>query len=147
MLLPLLALLIQAPAPEARLVRYPHVHQNRVAFTYLGDIWTASTDGNDIRRLTVHTARDAYPRFSPDGKWIAFSSDRFGNLDVFIVPAEGGQPTRLTYHSAGDQVLGWTPDGSRVLFSSNRGERFGAMLYTVDLAAGLPVSAGPDIGV
>ncbi len=147
MLLPLLALLIQAPAPEARLVRYPHVHQNRVAFTYLGDIWTASTDGNDIRRLTVHTARDAYPRFSPDGKWIAFSSDRFGNLDVFIVPAEGGQPTRLTYHSAGDQVLGWTPDGSRVLFSSNRSERFGAMLYTVDLAAGLPVSAGPDIGV
>ena len=147
MLLPILALLLQASAPEARLVRYPHVHQNRVAFTYLGDIWTATTDGNDIRRLTVHTARDAYPRFSPDGKWIAFSSDRFGNLDVFIIPAEGGQPTRLTYHSAGDQVLGWTPDGTRVLFSSQRGERFGAMLYTVDLNGGMPVSAGPDIGV
>lgn len=147
MLLPFLALLLQAPSPEARLIRYPHIHQTQVAFTYLGDIWTASTDGGDVRRLTVHTARDAYPRFSPDGKWIAFSSDRFGNLDVFIIPAEGGQPTRLTYHSAGDQVLGWTPDGSRVLFSSNRSERFGAMLYTVDLTGGMPVSAGPDIGV
>jgi len=146
MLLPVLALLLQA-APEARLVRYPHIHQNRIAFTYLGDIWTATTEGNEVRRLTVHTARDAYPRFSPDGKWIAFSSDRFGNLDVFIIPVDGGQPTRLTYHSAGDQVLGWTPDGTRVLFSSQRSERFGAMLYTVDLVGGMPVSAGPDIGV
>ena len=147
MLLPVLALLLQAPAAEARLVRYPHVHQNRVAFTYLSDIWTANLDGSDIRRLTVHTARDAWPRFSPDGRWIAFSSDRYGNLDVFIVPAEGGQPTRLTWHSAGDQVLGWTPDGTRVLFSSQRNERFGAMLYTVDLKGGMPVSAGADIGL
>ena len=147
MLLPLLTLLLQAQVPEARLVRYPQVYQNHVAFTYLGDIWTATTDGNDLRRLTVHTARDAYPRWSPDGKWIAFSSDRYGNLDVFIIPAEGGQPSRLTWHSAGDQVLGWTPDGTRVLFSSNRGERFGASLYTVDLEGHLPVSAGPDIGV
>ena len=61
MLLPVLALLLQA-APDARLVRYPHVHQNKIAFTYLGDIWTAATDGSDIRRLTVHTARDAWPR-------------------------------------------------------------------------------------
>jgi len=138
----------QAPAPaEARLVRYPHVFQNRVAFTYLGDIWTAGTDGSDVRRLTVHTARDAYPRFSPDGRWIAFSSDRYGNMDVFVVPAEGGQPTRLTWHSAGDLVQGWTPDGTRVLFSSNRNERFGGMLYTVDLQGHMPVSAGPDIGV
>ena len=147
MLLPTLLLLVQSPAPEARLVRYPHVYQNRVAFTYLGDIWTATTDGGDVRRLTVHTARDAYPRWSPDGKWIAFSSDRYGNMDVFVIPAEGGQPTRLTWHSAGDLVQGWTPDGKRVLFSSQRGERFGGMLYTVDLEGHLPVSAGPDIGV
>jgi len=146
MLLPFLLLLVQAPAPEARLVRYPHVSQNKVAFTYLGDIWTANTDGGEVRRLTVHTARDAYPRFSPDGKWIAFSSDRYGNLDVFVLPAEGGQPTRLTWHSAADQVLGWTPDGTRVLFQSNRGERFGPMLYTVDREGHLPVSAGPDLG-
>jgi tricorn protease len=143
----LAAVALQAQTtPEARLVRYPHVFQNKVAFTYLGDIWTANTDGSDLRRLTVHPGRDAYPRFSPDGKWIAFSSNRYGNLDVFVMPTEGGQPSRLTFHSAGDQVLSWTPDGKRVLFSSNRGERFGAMLYTVDLTGGMPVSAGPDIG-
>ena len=133
--------------PEARLVRYPHVHQNKVAFTYLGDIWTANSDGSEVRRLTVHPARDAYPRFSPDGQTIAFSSNRYGNLDVFVMPAAGGQPSRITFHSAQDQVLGWSPDGKRVLFSSNRGERFGVMLYTVDLEGGIPVSAGPDIGL
>ncbi|MGQ0702332.1 MAG: S41 family peptidase [Gemmatimonadales bacterium] len=148
-----LSLLVFAPtlgaqgAPEARLLRYPHVHQNKVAFTYLGDIWTANNDGSDIRRLTVHTARDAFPRFSPDGRWIAFSSNRYGNLDVFIVPVEGGQPTRLTFHSTQDQVLDWTPDGQRVLFSSNRGERWAPTLYTVDLKGGMPVSAGVDIGL
>ena len=67
---------------EAKLVRYPHYHQGRIVFTYLGDIWTADENGQNIKRVTVHRARDVYPRFSPDGQWIAFSSDRNGNLDV-----------------------------------------------------------------
>ena len=87
----------------------------------------------NTKELFVNTKRESVVRY-------------LGNLDVFVIPAEGGQPSRLTFHSAGDQVLGWTPDGKRVLFSSNRGERFGAMLYTVDLTGGMPVSAGPDIG-
>src|SRR5262245_17164035 len=77
-------------AREAKLVRYPHYYKGSVAFTYLGDIWTADEDGKNVKRVTVHKARDVYPRFSPDGRWIAFSSDRNGNLDVFIVPREGG---------------------------------------------------------
>ena len=56
-----------ATAKEARLVRYPHYHQGRIAFGYLGDIWTADETGQNIQRLTVHKARDVYPRFSPDG--------------------------------------------------------------------------------
>jgi len=72
---------------EARLVRYPHYHAGRVVFSYLGDIWTADENGQNVQRLTVNKARDVYPRFSPDGKWIAFSSDRNGNLDVFIIPS------------------------------------------------------------
>jgi len=118
------ALLLTAQAPlrsaaEARLVRYPDYHAGRIAFTYLGDIWTADENGQNVRRLTVHKARDVYPRFSPDGKWIAFSSDRNGNLDVFIVPTTGGTPKALTFHSADDSVLGWTPDSKAVLFASN----------------------------
>jgi tricorn protease len=132
---------------EARLVRYPSYSNGRVAFTYLGDIWTADDNGQNTQRLTVNRARDAYPRFSPDGRWIAFSSDRNGNLDVFLVGANGGTAKQLTFHSADDTVLGWTPDGRGVLFSSNRGEDFPAQLYIVSVDGGLPRRAGTDMGI
>ena len=132
---------------EAKLVRYPHYHNGRVAFTYLGDIWTADESGANLQRITANPARDVYPRFSPDGKWIAFSSDRAGNLDVYIVPAAGGQPKQLTFHSADDSVLGWSPDSKQILFSSQRGEDFMARLYVVPVDGGMEKSAGPDIGV
>src|ERR1041385_4479248 len=133
-------------AREARLVRYPSYSNGRIAFTYLGDIWTADENGQNVQRLTVNKARDAYPRFSPDGKWIAFSSDRNGNLDVFIMPANGGTAKQLTHHSADDVVLGWTPDGTGVLFSSQRGEDFMGLLYIVSTSGGMPWRAGPDMG-
>lgn len=136
-----------ALAREARLIRYPHYYHGRVTFSYLGDIWVADEDGHNIQRLTVNRARDVYPRFSPDGKWIAFSSDRNGNLDVFIIPATGGNVKQLTFNSADDTVLNWTPDSRAVLFSSNRGEGFMPLLYTVSIDGGMPVSAGVDMGV
>ena len=132
---------------EARLVRYPDYHNGRIVFSYLGDIWTADENGQNVQRLTVNRARDVYARFSPDGKWIAFSSDRNGNLDVFIIPAEGGQPKQLTSHSADDVVLGWSADGRAVLFSSNRGEDFMPQLYLVSTEGGMPWKAGTDMGV
>ena len=132
---------------EAKLVRYPHYHQGRIAFTYLGDIWTADENGQNIKRVTVHRARDVYPRFSPDGQWIAFSSDRNGNLDIYVIPAEGGTAKQLTFHSADDTVQGWTPDGRAVLFASQRGEDFMGMLYTVNVDDQKERSAGSDMGV
>ena len=132
---------------EAKLVRYPSYSNGRIAFTYLGDIWTADENGGNVQRLTVNKARDAYPRFSPDGKWIAFSSDRNGNLDVFVIPASGGPAKQLTYHSADDTVLGWTPDGRWILFSSQRGEDFMGMLYVVSVNGGMPAKAGTDMGL
>lgn len=136
-----------ATAREAKLARYPHYHQGRVAFTHLGDIWTADENGQNVRRLTVHKARDAFARFSPDGRWIAFSSDRNGNLDVFIIPAAGGESKQLTFHSADDTVLNWSPDSRSILFASQRGEDFMSKLYTVSVDGGLPRGAGTDIGV
>lgn len=132
---------------EARLVRYPHYHNGRIVFSYLGDIWSADENGQNVQRLTVNRARDVYARFSPDGKWIAFSSDRNGNLDVFIIPSEGGAAKQLTVHSADDTVLGWKPDSRAVLFSSNRGEDFANQLYLVSIDGGLPTKAGTDMGV
>lgn len=138
---------ISAFGREARLVRYPHYHNGRIVFTYLGDIWTADENGQNVQRLTVNRARDVYPRFSPDGKWIAFSSDRNGNLDVFLIPVEGGTAKQLTTHSADDTVLGWSADSRSVLFSSNRGEDFMPQLYLVSVDGGMPWKAGTDMGV
>src|ERR1051326_1307547 len=113
-LLPTLAL------AQAKLLRYPSYSKGRIAFSYLGDIWTANENGSGAERLTDHKARDIYPRFSPDGSRIAFSSNRAGNYDVFVMPAAGGKPRQLTFHSADDVVVGWTPDGRDVIFYSVR---------------------------
>ncbi len=134
-------------AGEAKLVRYPDFHDGKIAFAYLGDIWTADENGKNIERLTVHTARDVHPRFSPDGRSIAFSSDREGNMDVYVIPTNGGAAKRLTIHSADDTVLDWTPDGKGVLFASQRGEDFMGKLYVASIDGGLPRNAGPDMGV
>ncbi len=134
-------------AREAKLVRYPTYSGGKVAFTYLADLWVADENGQNVRRLTAHPARDMYPSFSPDGKWIAFSSDRNGNADVFVVAAEGGQPKQLTYHSAADNVLGWSPDGRSVLFASNRGDDFAGKLYTVPAEGGMERAVGVDMGL
>ena len=131
---------------EAKLLRRPTYHDGRVAFSYLGDIWTAREDGSNVLRLTANKARDLSPRFSPDGKTIAFSSDREGGLDVYLIPSAGGDVKRLTRHSADDTVLGWSPDGKSVLFASQRGEDFMGKLYTVSVEGGAARDAGPDMG-
>ena len=74
-------------ATPVKLARHPDYHAGRIAFSYLGDIWVANEDGTNVQRLTDNTAREVYPRFSPDGKTIAFSSTRNGNNDVYVVPS------------------------------------------------------------
>jgi len=116
----LICLLPLTAQAQVKMLRHPTYSKGKVAFSYLGDIWVANENGSDIQRLTDNTARDIYPRFSPDGNWIAFSSNRDGNYDVFVVPATGGKPKQLTFHSADDNVVGWSADGKRVMFSSVR---------------------------
>jgi tricorn protease len=117
----------------------PHVaNDGRIAFAYHEDIWVADADGANAHRLTVHLGNDFAPRFSPDGKWIAFTSNRTGNNDVFIVPSTGGEPRQLTYYSGDDQTQYWAPDGKSIVISSNRGPfAFGSPLYR------LPIDGGP----
>src|SRR5262245_25283172 len=112
-----------APAQEPiRFARTPDISPDGklVAFSYLGDIWTVETIGGVARPVTMHEAHDIYPAFSPDGRWIAFSSNRHGSYDVFVVPVQGGRPRRLTFDSAADLVNGWSPDGKHILCASSR---------------------------
>ena len=112
-------------------------NDGRVAFTYQDDIWVVDADGTNPRRLTVNVGRDFSPRFSPDGKSIAFTSNRTGNNDVFVIPAVGGEPKQLTWHSGDDQALAWTPDGKGVVMSAQRGTNaWGSPLYVQPIDGG-----------
>jgi len=122
-------------------MHYPDLNNDgtQVAFSYQGDIWVADLDGEGqgvARRLTVHSAYDARPRFSPDGKTIAFVSDRYGGFDVFLVPAEGGEIKRLTYHSASDTIADWSPDGKKVLFTASGRDHRYSCPYEIDIETG-----------
>jgi tricorn protease len=132
---------LPAQTPQIRLARQPDYHAGRIAFTYLGDIWTASETGSDPDRLTDHRGHDMSPKFSPDGRWIAFASNRHGNNDVFVVPATGGTPTRLTFHPGGDDVVGWTRDSSKVLI---RAARNAGAFPNVATLWEVPVGGGPE---
>jgi tricorn protease len=101
-------------------LRYPDIHGENVVFVAEADLWLAPAGGGAARRLTSHEGSEAIPRFSPDGKSIAFTGQYDGNADVFVVSAAGGEPRRLTWHPGGDYVVGWTPDGKSVLFASSR---------------------------
>ena len=109
-----------------------------VAFSYLGDIWTVEAIGGVARPVTAHEAHDYFPCFSPNGQWIAFSSNRHGSYDVFVVPVHGGKPKRLTFDSGHDVVNGWTPDGKSITFSSTRSTNFPYFpdVYTVPIDGG-----------
>jgi len=134
-----------AAPEEIRFMSDPHVGHGMITFSYHGDIWVTNVDGTNPRRVTNHVAREHTPRFSPDGRSIAFTSDRFGNDDVFVVPVEGGEPTQLTFHTGGDQVGGWTPDGSHVILATSRHRHpFYSPMYVVPVGGGLPTPMAMD---
>ncbi len=128
-----------ARAERIKLARHPDYHDGRIVFSYAGDLWVLPENSSTPTRLTANRARATHPKFSPDGQWIAFSSDRYGGTDVFLMPAVGGKARRLTFLGAGDTVVGWTRDSKRVIFASARGRVFPGIpsLYAVPIDGGL----------
>ncbi len=110
----------QSASAQTKLLRTPTVSDSQIAFAYANNIWTVPRSGGSARRITSFQGVTSNPHFSPDGKWIAFSAEYAGNLDVYVVAAEGGEPKRLTWHPGADVVQGWSADGKSVLFSSAR---------------------------
>ena len=103
-----------------------------LAFVYRGDIWSVKATGGRAMPLTSHLEFDAYPMFSPDGKWLAFGSLRNGNWDIFIMPAIGGPAIQLTWHSGHEIPFGWSPDSRRISFAAKRNPpKYG--VFTVDI--------------
>src|SRR5260370_31712423 len=94
-----------------RLLRTPTVSATQIAFAYAQNIWVVPRAGGVARRVTSFQGQTTNPHFSPGGKWIAFSGEYAGNLDVYLVAADGGEPKRLTWHPGADLVQGWTADG------------------------------------
>lgn len=125
---------------DARLFRYPDVSPTHISFVYGGDIWIVAKAGGTANRLTSSTGEESFPRFSPDGKTLAFSATYDGNTDVYTVPVTGGVPVRLTWHAGPDRVVDWHPDGKRILFASGResGTPAYRQLYLVSTKGGLP---------
>ncbi|MGE5521543.1 MAG: S41 family peptidase [Candidatus Dadabacteria bacterium] len=125
---------------DARLFRYPDVSQTQIAFVYGGDIWIVPKTGGTAIRLTSSTGEESYPRFSPDGKTLAFSATYDGNMDAYTIPVTGGVPTRLTWTAMNDRVVDWYPDGKKVLFASAResGISRTSQFYLVPAKGGMP---------
>jgi tricorn protease len=145
-----LLILVSPAAAQTKLLRFPDIHGDKVVFTYAGDLWTASTSGGMATRLTAHPGLELFAKFSPDGKWIAFTGQYDGDEQVYVIPATGGIPKQLTFYPSrgplparwgyDNQVYGWTPDGKAVVFRSLR-EYFDlgdSRLYTVSVDGGLP---------
>ena len=107
-------------AQGTRLLRQPTINSDKIAFTYGGDLWICNLDGKDVKRLTSTSAVESDPHFSPDGKMLAFTSNRAGINNVYVMSVDGGDVTRLTWYPASANALGWSPDGKTILYSSNR---------------------------
>ena len=89
----------QVPEGPTKLLRFADISKDRVVFAYAGDLWISSREGGAARRLTSHVGDELYPKFSPDGKWIAFTGEYDGNPDVYVISAEGGEPKRLRHRA------------------------------------------------
>jgi tricorn protease len=135
---------------QTKLLRFPDIHDNRIVFTHGGDLWVVNAAGGTANRLTTHAGVELFAKFSPDGKWIAFTGQYDGDEQVYVMPADGGEPKQLTFYPArgplpprwgyDNQVYGWSDDGRYVIYRSMRDARTlsNTRLYRV------PVSGGPS---
>jgi tricorn protease len=107
-----------------------------LVFRWANELWSTAIDQTgEIKRLTNHPAIDSQPRFSPNGKQIAFISNRSGSNQIYVMPAEGGMPQQKTFHSEGYSLADWFPDGNSVLATATRDHfwRGSARMMQIDL--------------
>jgi tricorn protease len=137
---------------ETRLLRFPTIYDNQIVFTYAGDLYSVAATGGMARKLTSHEGVEIFPRFSPDGKWIAFTGQYDGNTEVYLIPAEGGIPKRLTFTATlgrddvsdrmgpNNIVMGWMNNSKNIVFRSRMKvfNPFLGGLFTVTMNGDMP---------
>ena len=143
-----ICIILSVSAQGTRLLRQPTISSKQIAFTYGGDLWVSDFGGENIKRLTSTTAVESNPHFSPDGKLIAFTSNRSGVNAVYTVSVKGGDAIRQTWHPSSAISRGWTNDGERLLFASGRDLSPGSInrLWTVSIKGGPEELLAPQWG-
>lgn len=113
-----------------------------IVFSFEGDLWKVSASGGTATRLTGMQGNETNARYSPDGKWIAFSARQTGNADIYVMPAEGGEIRQLTWHSVNDNMESWSWDSRSLYFSSGRYNSIAG--YKLSADGGTPVRVLTD---
>lgn len=113
----------------------------KLAFVSGSDIWTVSAEGGEARLLVSHTAVEARPLFSPDGKYLAFISTRTGSGDIYVLDLHKGNLNRLTYDDAYDDLHAWSGDSKYVFYSSSSRDISSMRdVFKIPVAGGTPMS-------
>ncbi len=128
------------PDPTAGLCRYPDISKDSIVFVYANDLWIVAKDGGTARPVASPPGFEGSPRFSPDGKSIAFRANYDQGADLYTLSVDGGIPERVTHHPAAEGLCDWTPDGDSLVFMTAALEGLGRAqkLYTISASGGLP---------
>src|ERR1700726_3607965 len=151
-LLSILSVPAQSLPNTTRLLRFPTTNDREIVFCYAGELYTVGKDGGTARRLTSGPGYTSFPRFSPDGKQVAFTSEYDGNREVYVMPADGGTPKRLTISATlgrddvsdrmgpNNLVMAWENTKPLIVFRSRMKSfnDFIGSLFAVGLDAELP---------
>ena len=128
-------------SPSGAMLQTPDVSASHIVFSYANDLWVVAREGGQARPLSSPAGRETFPRFSPDGKTIAFIGNYEGNPDLYTLGAEGGVPFRVTYHPGFELLSDWTADGGLIFSSSMAsGIRRSPKIFTVSATGGMPVA-------
>jgi len=118
---------------------------SEIAFVSGGDIWTVPAAGGAARLLVAHSAHESRPLYAPDGRSLAFNSNRNGGIDVFVMDLSSGEVRRVTNDAGSEELNGWSPDGQWIYFSSSAQDVAGTHdVFRVRAGGGTPMAVAAD---
>ena len=127
-----------AEVPPAAMLRFPDIGPKDIVFSFAGDLWLVDKKGGMARPLTNARGPESTPKFSPDGKRVAFVGGYEGNRDIYTLPVGGGEPFRVTHHPASEGLCDWNADALMFTTGDLGGLTRQTRLLQVPSTGGLP---------